>query len=128
MFENNNTMKEKMTNFIALILVGIINGLFASGAGQILVFYYVYILKKDTKEAREKSLMIVPIISILTMLFYIRKSNIEFKNVFILVIISIVFGTIGNLTMKKVNSNVLNFTSGLFLIIISAISLWRMFI
>lgn len=119
---------KKILDLIALIFVGIINGLFTSGAGQILVFYYIYILKKDTKEAREKSLMIIPIISIVTLFFYIRKSDIDILNALVLIVISIVFGIFGNKVMKKINENILNFISGLFLITFSAISLWRVLI
>lgn len=121
-------MKKKSINYIALFLVGIVNGLFASGAGQILVFYYVYILKKDTKEARDNSLMIIPIISIITMFFYIKKANVEITKVLIISIIAIIFGNVGNVAMKKLNNNFLNIISGIFLIVFSTISLWRLFV
>lgn len=110
------------------MLVGIINGIFTSGAGQILVFYYVYVLKKDTKEAREKSLMIMPIISIISMVLYIRKNNVTLKNIVFLIGISATFGTLGNVVMKKINPTILNIISGLFLIMFSLIGLRRVFI
>ena len=118
-------MKKKIFNFLAMTLVGVLNGLFTSGAGQILVFYYIYILKMDSKEAREKSLITIPIISIVTMLFYIRKSNIDLLNIVLIIIIAIITGQIGNIIMKKINSNLLNTLSGVFLLLFSVISLWR---
>ena len=125
MYVNNTNMKKKIFNFLAMTLVGVLNGLFTSGAGQILVFYYIYILKMDSKEAREKSLITIPIISIVTMLFYIRKSNIDLLNIVLIIIIAIITGQIGNIIMKKINSNLLNALSGAFLLFFSVISLWR---
>ena len=125
MYVNNTNMKKKIFNFLAMVLVGLLNGLFTSGAGQILVFYYIYILKMDSKEAREKSLITIPIISIVTMLFYIRKSNIDILNIVLIIIIAIITGQIGNIIMKKINSNLLNTLSGVFLLLFSVISLWR---
>ncbi len=128
MLENTIIMKKKIIDFLVLVIIGIINGLFSTGAGQILVFYYIYILKKDTKEAREKSLTLIPVISIPTMFFYLNKSNIEIRNIIVVLLISLIFGTLGNKLMKKINSKILNFVSGLFLIIFSAISLWRLYL
>ena len=125
MYVNNTNMKKKIFNFLAMTLVGVLNGLFTSGAGQILVFFYIYILKMDSKEAREKSLITIPIISIVTMLFYIRKSNIDLLNIVLIIIIAIITGQIGNIIMKKINSNLLNTLSGVFLLLFSVISLWR---
>ncbi len=121
-------MKKKILDIVVLLVVGIINGLFSTGAGQILLFYYVYILRLETKEAREKTLSIMPIVSIPTLIFYISKSNIQMKYSFILIIISLVFGFIGNKLMNKMNGRILNIVSGVFLVLFSVISLWRMFI
>lgn len=79
-------------NSLTYIIVGMINGLFSSGAGQLLVFYMVYILKQDTKSSREFSLILMPLISIPTFIFYCTKSKIDIKMSIILVIISLIFG------------------------------------
>lgn len=107
------------------IAIGVVNGVFTSGAGQLLIFYLVYILKQDTKKSRELSLAIMPLISIPTFIFYINKSNIELKISFFLVIISLTFGILGNIIMKKINPLKLNLISGIFLVIVTSISLWR---
>ena len=107
------------------ILIGAINGLFSSGAGQLLIFYLVYILKRDTKLSREYSLTIMPIISIPTFIIYCTKSSIDITMSFIFIVISLVFGFLGNKMMKKVNPNLLNLISGIFLVLITGISLWR---
>lgn len=111
---------------IIYIIVGIINGLFSSGAGQILVFYLIYILKQDTVKSREFSLIVMPIISIVTFILYCFKSNINFVQLIIFVIISIILGFVGSKIMSKINSNILNLSSGVLLVIITAFSLWRL--
>lgn len=115
-----------MIEILIFILVGIINGLFSSGAGQILIFYWVYILKRDTKKCRQMSLMILPIISIPTFVYYLLNTEINTIQIFVLVIISLMGGFIGNKLMKKMNSNMLNLVSGIFLVILTSYSLWRM--
>ena len=110
------------------ILIGIINGLFSTGAGQVLIFYLIYILKTDTKEARNFSLTLMPLISIPTFIIYFLNNKIEISKMIILVIISLSFGLLGNIVMKKINPIALNLISGIFLVIITLISFWRMFI
>lgn len=111
--------------YIIFIFIGIINGLFTSGAGQLLIFYLIYILKKDTKKSREYSLSIMPLISIPTFIIYCLKSDIDIIICIFLVLISLFFGFLGNIAMKKINSNVLNLVSGIFLVVITVVSLWR---
>lgn len=115
-----------MIDILIFILVGMINGLFSSGAGQILIFYWVYVLKKDSKKCRELSLIIMPIISIPTFVYYLLKIQIDFTQIIILIIISLAGGYLGNKIMKKIDSNILNLVSGIFLVIIISYSLWRM--
>ena len=112
--------------YIFFILIGLINGLFTSGAGQLLIFYLVYVLKKDTKKSREFSLIIMPLISIPTFIYFFSKSDINLITCLIFVVISLIFGYLGNVVMKKMNNNILNLISGLFLFILSFYSLWRL--
>ncbi len=113
-------------DYLVLILVGIINGCFSSSAGQILVFYYIYILKINSKEARNYSLSIIPLISIPTLIYYAIKAKINIKIALVLIVISIIFGNAGNKFMKKINSNSLNLISGIILVVFSIINLWRL--
>ena len=88
-------------SYLIFILIGAINGLFSSGAGQLLIFYLVYILKRDTKLSREYSLTIMPIISIPTFIIYCTKSSIDITMSFIFIVISLVFGFLGNKDDEK---------------------------
>lgn len=111
---------------IIYIIVGIINGLFSSGAGQILVFYLIYILKQDTIKSREFSLIVMPIISIVTFILYYFKSSVNSIQLIIFVLISIILGYVGSKIMNRINSNILNLLSGILLVVITAFSLWRL--
>ncbi len=116
--------------YLVYILVGIVNGLFSSGAGQILVFYMIFIQKKDSQKSREFSLIVMPIISIISLILYFFKYRelINFVELALLCIISVIFGLIGNKVMNKLNSNLLNLVSGILLVVVTSISLWRMFL
>lgn len=119
-FANNINM-----DILIYVIIGTINGLFSSGAGQILMFYLIYILKQDTKKSREFSLTLMPLISVPTFIFYYTKSITDIKTIIFLIIISLSFGFLGNKAMKKINPILLNLMSGIFLVIITSISLWR---
>lgn len=108
------------------IVVGFLNGLFSTGAGQLLIFYLVYIQKQDTKKSREFSLSIMPLISIPTFIYYMLKIQINFLQCIVFVIISLICGYLGNKTMKKMNGNILNLISGFFLVVLTCYSLWRL--
>ncbi len=116
--------------YLVYILVGIVNGLFSSGAGQILVFYMIFIQKKDSQKSREFSLIVMPIISIISLVLYFFKYRelINLVELGLLCIISVIFGLIGNKVMNKLNPNLLNLVSGILLVVVTSISLWRMFL
>lgn len=111
-------------DIVANIIIGLTNGTFSSGAGQILLLYYIYFKKYDSKDVRNLSLVIMPLISIPSMIYYFSKIEINTKEIFILCIISIIFGTLGNTIMKKINSNILNLISGIILVIITIVNIW----
>lgn len=110
---------------LIFIIIGLINGIFSSGAGQVLLFYFIYMKKIDSKIARYICLATMPIVSIPTCIIYMKKITIDIKRIVILVIVSIIFGILGNNVMKKSNSNYLNFFSGVILFGITIINLWR---
>ncbi len=107
-----------MIYFIGLI-VGILNGLFASGAGQVLVFYLVFIIGKETHKSRALSVAILSIASIFAVYGYSKIINFDFKIVILLVIISIFSGIIGSKIMKKIPSNYLNLISGILILVLT---------
>lgn len=110
--------------YIIGILVGILNGLFSSGAGQVLVFYLIFIKKMDTHLTRALSVSILSISSIFAVFGYITIVNFNITKVILVIIISIISGIIGSKIMKKIPSNILNLVSGL---LISGLTLYKIF-
>lgn len=102
---------------------GIINGFFASGAGQILVIYLIFILKEETHTSRSTSICCIGIATLISIFRYLKFVEINMLNVVIIVISGLVFGIVGNKFMKKIPSNILNIFSGLIIVIFSIYNL-----
>ena len=115
-----------MIYFLGLI-VGFLNGFFSSGAGQVLVFYLIFIKKKDTHKSRALSVFLLSISSIISLIFLLNFKELKILDIVVLVLSSLIFGAIGTKLMKKINSNMLNLISGSLILILSIIrfiSLW----
>lgn len=102
--------------YFIVFFVGILNTLFAAGAGQVLVFYLIYILKLETHKVRALSVAILSISSIFAIFGYKDIINFETNKIFLLVIIASITGIIGTKLMKKIPSNILNLVSGILLV------------
>ena len=109
-----------MIYFLGLI-IGFLNGFFTSGAGQILVFYLVFIKKFETHKSRTLSICVLCISSIISLIFLFDFSKIKIFEIIFIAISSILFGVLGTKIMKKINSNILNLISGILLLVLSVI-------
>ena len=105
--------------YLVGFISGIINGVFASGAGQILIFYLIFIKKIDSYLGRAISMLVLIFASIITLINYFEFVNIDIKTLIYVIPISIIFGIIGNKIMFKINQNFLNLLSGFVLLILS---------
>lgn len=97
-------------------LVGLLNGIFASGAGQVLVFYLIYVMKLDTHKSRTLSVSILSISSIFSLLGYLNLNLITIKFAIFAIVVSLTGGIIGSKIMKKIPSNILNLTAGILIV------------
>ena len=111
--------------YFGSFFAGIINGLFASSAGQILVFLLVFILKEDAHKARGTSIFVLGVITLFTLARYL--SDVELKTIDVLIVIAVggVFGYIGSKVMKRISSLYLNLISGILVLGLSIYSLIR---
>ena len=100
-----------MIYFISLI-TGILNGLFASGAGQVLVVYLVFV----KHIARALSVALLSISSIFAIFGYMNFVDFDFKYILVFGIIAAITGIIGTKIMKKIPADVLNIISGVLII------------
>lgn len=119
---NHNITNTNIMIYFVCILVGLLNGMFASGAGQILVFYLIFIKKNETHMSRALSVSILSISSIFAMFSHIKAINFEIKKTIIFIITAFISGKIGSKLMKKIPSNILNLLSG---IIISGLTIYK---
>lgn len=110
--------------YVISLITGILNGVFASGAGQILVVYLVFRKKIETHEARALSVSLLSISSILALFGYVRFVKLEMKYVFLFALIAIITGFFGAKLMKKIPSEWLNLISGILIVILT---LWKLF-
>lgn len=102
--------------YIIGILVGFFNGLFASGAGQILVFYLIFVRKFDTHQMRAVSVATLSLASIVTIIGYSNFVSLDFLKIVILVVVASISGYLGSKIMKKIPSNILNLISGILIV------------
>ena len=99
--------------YLISIICGIINGLFASAAGQLMVFYLVFILKKESHNARATSIFCISLITIVSLIGYLKLAKFKLYQVIITIMCGGVFGILGSMVMKRIKSNWLNLISGI---------------
>ena len=101
--------------YVVSTLAGIINGLFASGAGQLIVFLLIYILKIETHKARATSVFLIGITTVISFIRYVAFVRLDFVKITTVAIVGMVCGWIGSKLMKKIEANCLNLISGVLL-------------
>ena len=99
--------------YVGSLLSGVINGLFASGAGQIIVFLFIYFLKIETHTARATSVFLMGLVTIVTFIRYLGFVELQSMHVIIVIVSGLVFGIVGSKIMKKLQPDYLNLVSGI---------------
>ena len=112
-FKNPEIAHNKNMMCIGSLLAGFINGLFASGAGQIIVFLFIYILGIETHKARATSVFLMGIVTIITIIRYMMFVDLKLSHVITAIATGLVFGVWGSKIMKKIKSEYLNLISGI---------------
>lgn len=101
------------------LFAGIINGLFASGAGMIIVPALIRIFKLNDSKARATSIIIVLPITITSGLFYYKNNYINWKMGILCGLGGIIGGFIGVKLLKIISEKVLRVVFTCFLIYVS---------
>ena len=99
--------------YVGSLLSGIINGLFASGAGQIIVFLFIYFLKIETHTARATSVFLMGIVTVITLVRYLNFIELGLTHIIIVILSGLIFGIVGSKIMKKLQPDYLNLISGI---------------
>lgn len=111
--------------YLVGLIAGLINGFFATGAGHIIVFYLVFILKIDTHIGRSVSVAVLSITSIFTIFGLLKVTNFELNKVIIVIVASAIGGLVGSKIMHKIDSKVLNLVSGIIVVSLAIYGLCR---
>ena len=111
--------------YIISFICGIINGLFASLAGQIMIFYLVFILKRDSHISRASCICAISIITIVSLIGYFQFLEFDMKNIIIVTFCGLIFGVIGAKLMNRIKSQWLNLISG---IVLTGLSVYKLVI
>lgn len=117
--KNDNMKKENISKLKIIfigIIAGIINGLFATGGGMLLVPFFLYILKLDDLVARATSgFCIVPMV-ITSGLIYSINEKVNLKLCILCIIGGIIGGIIGTKLLGKISKKILKILFIVFLL------------
>ena len=101
------------------LFAGIICGLFGTGGGLILVPSFIYLLKKEPKNARATSICCMLVMVIASSVFYYEGNYINWKIGILCAIGGIIGGYLGAKILKKVPDYILKIVFTCFLIYVS---------
>lgn len=105
-----------MKKIIIGILAGIVNGLFSTGGGMILVPAFIYLLKMEDAKARGTSVFCILPMVITSSLFYQKDNYIDWKISILCAIGGTIGGYIGAKLLKKLNEKTLKISFTIFLL------------
>ena len=112
----NNISMKNLRIILISCLAGIINGMFSTGAGLILVPSLIYILKENEYSARGTTIFIILFLTIINILIYSDKQVFVFDMIYIIAG-GIIGNIIGNKIVYKINRNILSLIFAIFTII-----------
>jgi len=107
------------------LIAGFVNGFFATGAGHIIVFYLVFILKIDSHVGRTISIAVLSITSMFSIFGLQSNAKLEFNKIILIILISGICGIIGSKIMQKIDSKILNLVSGIIVVSLAVYGLCR---
>lgn len=105
------------------LLAGFINGIFASGAGQIIVFAMVFVMHLQTHESRATSVFCIGIVTVISLIRYVSFVSLDIIDVFKIIFFGLIFGLVGTKIMRKIPSKILNILSGIIIVVFSIYNL-----
>lgn len=109
-------MKNNIKKISIGIIAGLINGLFSTGGGMILVPGFIHLLKMDDAKARGTSVFCILQMVITSSLFYYKKNCIDWKISILCATGGAMGGYIGAKLLKKVSEKILKIIFTIFLI------------
>lgn len=117
--------KNKLKLISIGLVTGLINGLFGSGGGTIVVPALVFLLGIDDYKAHATAISIILPLSIVSTIIYFTNSSIPFKVVLPVTIGGVVGSYIGAKTLNKIPVNVLRKIFGGVIIYTAIRMIWK---
>ncbi|MGE5327914.1 MAG: sulfite exporter TauE/SafE family protein [Deltaproteobacteria bacterium] len=102
------------------LLAGMLNGLFGSGGGTIIVPALTIFFSFEQYKAHATAIAIILPITLVSTFFYIQGKYIDFQLAFWVAAGGIIGGIIGAVFLKKIPSNILRIVFGIFMFIAAA--------
>lgn len=117
--------KEKLKLISIGLITGLVNGLFGSGGGTLVVPALVFILGVDDHKAHATAISIIFPLSIISTIIYFTNSSIPFKTVIPVTIGGVVGSYIGAKTLNKIPINILRKIFGSVIIYTAIRMIWK---
>lgn len=112
-------MKKSIYIVVIGFTAGLINGLFGSGGGTVLVPSMVFLLGIEQNKAHATAISIILSLSILSSFFYISNGIFDLKLTYKVAIFSIIGGYIGSILLNKFSNKALRRIFGISMIIVA---------
>lgn len=112
-------MKKSIYIVIIGVIAGLINGLFGSGGGTVLVPSMVFLLGIEQNKAHATAISIILPLSIISSFFYISNGLFDLKLTYKVAIFSIIGGYIGSILLNKFSNKTLRKIFGISMIIVA---------
>ena len=107
------------------LVTGLVNGLFGSGGGTLVVPALVFLLGVDDYKAHATAISIILPLSIVSTIIYVSKDSIPFKIAIPVAIGGVVGSYIGAKTLNKIPINILRKIFGSVIIYTAIRMIWK---
>ena len=95
-------MKKYYKEIIIGLITGLLNGLFGSGGGTIVVPCMEKFLKIDSKKSHSSAIMVILMMSLVSSVIYVKKGYFDLKLWFYVSIGGVIGGIIGAKILSKI--------------------------
>ncbi len=109
--------KDTIKIVIIGIVTGLINGLFGSGGGTIIVPALIFLLSIEEHKSHATAIMIILPLTIISAYIYFKNNIIELNSSIIVMFGGVLGGFIGAKLLNKLSSNSLRKMFGIFMIV-----------
>lgn len=110
---NKKIYKSLLVGFIT----GIINGLFGSGGGTIIVPSLVFLLGIEQHRAHSTAIFIIFPITLISTFIYLKQGMLVYKVAIPVIIGSVIGSILGSKLLNKIPTNILRKVFGIFMVI-----------